>query len=211
MTTIDANPYAWPWDGDLSPSRLAVVIAGAQQYWALRSSGVDETLGVVQRLTQWARSVGALVVWTRHGRTAPVRNSLPIVGSDEWALVVAPEAGDLVVDAAGHDGCYGGPLDRELRALGRDRMFMCGLGLEGPVHSTLRALNDRGYECLTVIDACAPYVTDDPTSAGAAISSITMSFGIFGAVAPSSAVFATLSTAAALGAVDLTSTEVPSP
>ncbi len=187
MTTIEANPYSWPWDGDLAPSRLAVVVAGAQQYWAACTLGVDTTLGVVASIIDPLRDAGALIVWTRHGRTAASRNSLPVVGSDDWQLVTEPASNDLVVDAGGHDGCYGGPLESLLRTAGRTRILMCGLGLEGPVHSTLRALNDRGYECLTVTDACSPY---DELTAAAAISSITMSFGIFGAIAPSANVLA---------------------
>jgi nicotinamidase-related amidase len=187
MTTVDADPYQWPWDGDLSHERLAVIVAGAQQFWAGRTSGTHAVLEVLPPVLDRLRSAGAVVVWTRHGRAAHVRNSLPVVGSDDWQLLAPPPDGDLVVDAAGHDGCYGGPLDNILRAAGRDRIFMCGLGFEGPVHSTLRALNDRGYECLTITDACAPY---DMTTAAAAISSITMSFGIFGAVAQSAQVLA---------------------
>ncbi len=69
---------------------------------------------------------------------------------------------------------------------------MCGLGLEGPVHSTLRSANDRGFECLLVIDGCAAM---DPTVADAAIRMIEMSGGIFGAVAQSELVLSGLVTA----------------
>jgi biuret amidohydrolase len=189
MTTIDANPYPWPWDNNLSVDRLAVVVAGAQQYWWERTLGADAALEVLTRLVHAARASGAVVVWTRHGRSEAVRNSLPVRGSESWALVGPVEVPDLVIDAAGHDGCFASSLDAELRVRGRDCIVMCGLGLEGPVHSTLRALNDRGYECLTVTDACAAYET---ASASAAISTITMSFGIFGVVAPSTAVLAAL-------------------
>jgi nicotinamidase-related amidase len=126
-------------------------------------------------------------VWVRHGQPPNGRNSIPVHGSKSWELVATPGPADHVVDAVGHDGCYGSRLEPLLRTNRRDRVLMCGLGLEGPVHSTLRTLNDQGYECLTVTDASAPY---ESASGLNALSSITFSFGIFGAIAPSRSVLA---------------------
>ncbi|HEV8298161.1 MAG TPA: isochorismatase family protein [Acidimicrobiales bacterium] len=191
MTFVDANPYPWPWDGDLSPARLALVVAGAQRYWTSRTVDPQAALARVDALAGAARRLAVPVVWIRHGRVATSRNSIPESGTGEWDLAARPYATDLVVDAAGHDGCFGGSLEAVLRSARRDRVLMCGLGLEGPVHSTLRALNDRGFECLTVSDACAPH---DSTSAAAALSTITLSFGIFGAIAPVASVLEALPT-----------------
>ena len=47
------------------------------------------------------------------------------------------------------------------------------------MHSTLRSANDQGYECLLLTDACAPL---DPDTTSAALSMVTMSGGIFGAL-----------------------------
>jgi nicotinamidase-related amidase len=193
MTTIDADPYAWPWDGDLSPSRLALVIAGAQRHWHGCTADADEHLAVIAGVAETMRANGALIVWVRHGRPPEARNTIPVTGTDGWALVGSPRDGDLVVDAAGHDGCYGGPLEPTLRALGRNQLVLCGLGLEGPVHSTLRTLNDMGYECLTLTDASAPY---DLATGVNALSSITFSFGIFGAIAPSASLLGAFETEA---------------
>jgi nicotinamidase-related amidase len=193
MTTIDANPYAWPWDGDLAPSRLAVVVAGAQRYWFDRTVEPRAHLAAIGTVTTTLRRAGALVVWTRHGRPGGGRNSIPVVGSDEWALVGEPAPEDLVIDATGHDGTYGGALEPTLRTSGRTRIVMCGLGLEGPVHSTLRSLNDQGYECLTLTDASAPY---EGASGPHALSTITYSFGIFGAIAPSASLVGAFETEA---------------
>jgi len=76
-----------------------------------------------------------------------------------------------------------------LRAAGATHLLVAGHGLEGPVHSTLRSANDRGYECLLVIDACSPL---DPGLAGAARSMVEMSGGIFGAVGTTADVLAAL-------------------
>jgi nicotinamidase-related amidase len=193
MTTIEADPYPWPWDGDLSPSRLALVIAGAQEHWLERTVEPEKHLAVIESVAATLRDAGAQVVWVRHGRMPASRTMIPVTGSEEWQLATTPDAADLVVESAGTDGCYGGPLETTLRALGRDRVVMCGLGLEGPVHSTLRTLNDMGYECLTLTDASAP---GEVASGANALSTITFSFGIFGAIAPSASLVGALETEA---------------
>src|SRR5439155_15632147 len=100
-----------------------------------------------------------------------------------------PAVGDVVVDAAGVNGFYGGPLDQELRSRGVDSLVLCGFGAEAAVSSTRRAANDRGYECLTLTDASAPF---DAVLGRYDLRSITMSGGVFGAIAPSDALLAAL-------------------
>jgi nicotinamidase-related amidase len=95
------------------------------------------------------------------------------------AVPIEPCDGELVVTAAGLDGYYGGALAATLRRHGRTDLLVAGLGLETTVHGTVRRGNDRGDECLTVIDACSPH---DPALLHASRSSIEMSGGIFGAV-----------------------------
>jgi nicotinamidase-related amidase len=87
------------------------------------------------------------------------------------------------------DGFAGSPLAERLAGTGVDHLLVCGLGLEGPVHSTLRSANDRGLECLLVIDGCA---AANPSLAEPAVRIIEMSGGIFGAVATSDDVLSAL-------------------
>jgi len=94
-------------------------------------------------------------------------------------LAVRPEPSDTVVDTAGIDGFFGSSLDALLRGWGCTHLALAGFGLEGPVHSTLRSANDRGYECLVLADACA--ASGEQTRRGA-LSTVAMSGGIFGAV-----------------------------
>ena len=101
-------------------------------------------------------------------------------------------AGAQVVRAVGVDGFFGGPLDSVLRSGGRDLLLCVGLGLEAAVHSTMRSANDIGYECLLIVDACAPLV---PELVPAAISMVEMSGGIFGAVGTTTPVLAALAAA----------------
>ena len=56
----------------------------------------------------------------------------------------------------------------------------------------MRSANDRGYECLLVVDACAPL---EPELVPAAISMVEMSGGIFGAVGTTAPVLAALDAA----------------
>ncbi len=181
MTTLAATaPYAWPYDGCLDASRLALVVAGAQVGWAARSQRADEVATVVLAVADELRRTGALTVALRHGSSVKHRSPLPpVVGSDDWQLAIAS---DVVVDCAGVDGFYGGPLDDVLRSRGIDHIVFGGFGYEAAVDSTLRSANDRGYECLVLSDAVGPL---DDALAAHALDSVTMSGGIFGAVGTS--------------------------
>jgi len=191
MTEVaGTDPYPWPWDGDLTPSRLALVVCGAQEALAAAAAGAAPTLAVVQATACALRERGALVVWVRHGATPGRRPTwLPDPAQPGWGLVVTPEPADLVVDAAGWDGSFGSRLDHELRRLGRDHLVLAGLACEITVDSTVRTLNDRGYECLVATDACAPL---DAELGAHAFGSLTMSGGIFGALGTTAALLAAL-------------------
>ena len=192
MPTLDTSqPYPWPYDGCLDPQRLALVVAGAQARWVEASSGSDRVIARILEVGAAVRSAGGTVVLLRHvppPSRRPTRFPPPAGASgSEPAPLGAP--GDLVVRSGGVDGFFGGPLDIELRSRGIDRLAFAGFGGEACVDSTLRSANDRGYECLTLTDAVAPF---DADLGRHALHSITLSGGIFGAVAPSSALLAAL-------------------
>jgi nicotinamidase-related amidase len=187
------DPYPWPYDGALDRGRTALVIAGAQRWWARKTEAVADALDALARLRAAARRAGVPVLHIVHtgpaGTGRPTRPYLPAPGSADALPVLEPGAGDIVVPAGGQSGGFAGPLVPTLRAAGIDHVLVAGLGLEGPVHSTLRDLNDQGYECLLVADAAS---FDTPTTRDAAISSVTMSGGIFGAVGSTDAVVTAL-------------------
>jgi nicotinamidase-related amidase len=192
MTVLDSTvPYPWPYDGCLDPGRLALVVAGAQAGWAARSSGAAEAATVLLTVAASFRAAGALVVSIRHGAPPGRRRTTlpPLPGTDDWQLALAPRPSDVVVDATGIDGFHGGPLDDVLRAKGVDHLVLGGFGYEAAVECTLRSANDRGYECLVLTDGVAPF--DDDLGAHA-LSSVTMSGGIFGALGTSEALLAAL-------------------
>lgn len=175
-SSIASEPYRWPFAGDLSGERLAVVVAGVSPWFTDRCPGWDAAAVSIAAVAAAARSVGALVVWTVHHGPG---SFLPSAGDPAGDLAVSPAAADLVVTAGGLDAFFAGPLDRVLRAHRRDQLVLAGAGFETVVHSTLRSANDRGYECLTLLDGAAPV---DPGLADACASTIRMSGGIFGAV-----------------------------
>jgi nicotinamidase-related amidase len=168
------------------------VAVGCQRWWADRTSGVERALAALGRTASAVRDAGGLVVAVRHGRPtggARRRSLLPRPGEVGWEPVAPGVPGDLVVHALGIDAFYGGSLDADLRSLDRDTLVVGGLGLETAVYSTMTGANDRGYECLALIDASAPH---DAQIAERALCSITMSGGIFGAVGTSTELCAAL-------------------
>jgi hypothetical protein len=163
------SPYPWPYDGDLDPRRLALVVVGGQGWWAERTVDPVGALEAVERTAKVVRDAGGgVVVVHRDGAGPPAFDG---------------EAGDVVVGCTGMSGFAGGPLDLRLRREGLDHLAIGGLGLETALYSTIGAANDRGYECLALADAAAPH---DRAAGERALSSITMSGGIFGAVGTTS-------------------------
>jgi biuret amidohydrolase len=188
MTVVaDTTPYAWPFDGRIDPSIAALVITGADAA-TVAATPLDTSVETnLAALRAGLAPAGVLVVVVHHdlidtggghgSRHSPDTPSTPV-----------PTDGAVVIAASGHDGFYGSRLDAVLRRAGRTHLLVAGLGFETTVHSTLRRANDRGYECLAIADACA---CGDPSLRAAAVSSIEMSGGIFGAVGRTSDVLAT--------------------
>ena len=172
-----SDPYPWPHDGRLDAGRVGLVVVGAQGWFAARTIDADEVLATLIRTAKVVRDVGGVVAVLRH-----TAQPGPHPGEPGWDLVFPADDDDLVVDSAGMSGLYGGRLDIDLRRRGIDRLAVGGLGLETAVYSTLATANDRGYECLALADASAAH---DPSVGVRALSSITMSGGIFGAVGTS--------------------------
>jgi nicotinamidase-related amidase len=189
MAIASANPYPWPFDDALSGGRVALVIAGAQRHFVEASVDAPAVGVALAALALAVRDAGGLTVALRHGRRDGARPPVPLAGTPPWEIAGVPEGLDLVVDCRGFDGCYGSTLQHELRAAGRDQLILGGYASEITVDSTVRRLNDSGSECLVVTDACAPLERDTGARAHA---SLTMSGGIFGALATTAEVLAAL-------------------
>ena len=176
------TPYPWPYDAALSRSRTAVIVLGWNRGWWERS---DDPAGVAGAISSLAAAVDCAIAIDQAPPTSPVPFHSPSLAAGSL-----PELADAKsLPAVGVDGFFGGPLDAVLRAAHRDLLILVGLGLEAAVHSTMRSANDRGYECLLVVDACAPLL---PELVPSAISMVEMSGGIFGAVGTTDHVLAAL-------------------
>ena len=181
---VASSPYPWPYHGGIAVSATALVCC-LDERWrgdGPVASAAGERLGVLARRLS---ALGALVVAV-HGAGPAGRGGAPLFPVD------------ITLEAAGTSAFFGSRLDAVLRASGRRDLVVAGWGFEGPVHSTLRAANDRGYECLLIPDACSLV---DPALVDSACSMVCMSGGIFGAVALCEHLLAALAGAQSTGDV----------
>jgi nicotinamidase-related amidase len=188
---VPATPYAWPFHGALTPARTALV-ACCDSSWRPAGAGVADAALI--SLAEALSALGGLVVavvatparQSRETRFAPASALNPPhtpAGAGQVPYVsmfAAAGLQALSVSATGTSAFHGSPVDDLLRAHGRTDLLIAGWGLEGPVHSTLRSANDRGYECLLVGDAS---IAHDPALTFASLDMVRHSGGIFGAYA----------------------------
>jgi nicotinamidase-related amidase len=192
--TLSAKPYMWPYHGSLDPARTALV-ACVDRRWRAPVHDSDERDSRLGQIARVVRASGGFVVALRATTGPPVGRRPAFIGWPEHVLLetVPTETVFAVLDphvtleAGATNGFYSSRLDDVLRANGRTDIVVAGWGLEGPVHSTLRAANDRGYECLLVADASTPL---DPDLVFGSCEMVRFSGGIFGAFADTADVVA---------------------
>jgi nicotinamidase-related amidase len=179
-----STPYPWPWNGDLGGSGTAVAIIAPRN--RIPEPQMD-VLTAIHDVVTAVKAIGglAILVTTR----PPSRKFDPGTSDFDPGFGLDPATLDHTVHADGIDGFCGSPLEGLLHSRGISRIVLVGAALETSVHSTMRSANDRGFECLLVIDASAPL---DSALVDASISMIEMSGGIFGAVAKSTDVISAL-------------------
>jgi nicotinamidase-related amidase len=175
----------------------------------IAQSGVDVAplraiIPEVQRLLMAARRFGVRVVHTREGHRPDLSDlsatkrqraagcgaaigsvgplgRLLVRGEPGHAIVdeLAPLPAEPIIDKPGFGAFYATDLELVLRAAGITRLFFAGVTTDICVHSTLREAIDRGFECVTVGNACA---AGDPAIHAAMLACIAGEGGILGRV-----------------------------
>ena len=215
---ISAQPFDFPYDGNLSASSTALVVIDLQEdflsntgYFA--KSGYDPSplraiLPTVNKLIVAARAAGVRVIHTRQGYRGDMadmtsyekwrrkRNGLEgtqvlLRSSPGFQIVkdIDVRDEDIIVDKTCNGAFTYTDFEHVLRAQGISHLLFSGCTTDVCVHTTLREACDRNFQCLTISDACA---SGDQYAHEAALHMVTVENGIFGTIADSAAVLAGL-------------------
>jgi nicotinamidase-related amidase len=215
MPTVQAEPYEFEFD--LKTTALVVIDmqrdfvdpGGFGEALGNDVSLLRAAIPPTERVLETARKLGMMVIHTREGHRPDLSDCPPnklwrsknigagigdagpcgrilVRGEPGWEIVpeVAPIAGELVVDKPGKGAFYATDLDLLLRRAGITHLVFTGITTDVCVHTTMREANDKGYECLLLTDCTG---ATDVGNYQAALKMVTMQGGVFGAIAPSSA------------------------
>jgi len=175
-------------------------------------SGLRTVIPNVHRLLDGARRHGMRVIHTREGHR-PDLSDLPRVkaerstrsgaaigsqgplgrllvrGEPGHAIIgeLAPLPGEPVIDKPGFGAFYATDLEHILRVADVSTLIIAGVTSDICVQSTLREAVDRGFDCITVGDACA---AADPAVHAAMLACISGEGGILGRVLSTATVLA---------------------
>jgi len=142
-----------------------------------------------RRVLDAFREHGAMVIHTREGHRPDLSDLYPAkrdrgnpslrIGDDgpmgrllvrgsaghEIVPELAPVEGEVVLDKPGKDAFYATDLEAILRASGVTHLVVTGVTTEVCVQTTVRAANDRGFECLVLSDCTGSYFPEFHQSA----------------------------------------------
>lgn len=164
----------------------------------------------IKTLLTLAREAGLTIVHTREGHR-PDLSDLPenkrwrskqmgaeigsagpmgrilVRGEPGWQIIdeLTPLSGEVIIDKPGKGSLCATDLELILENKGIANVILTGVTTDVCVHTTMRELNDRGYECL-ILDDCT--AATDPNNHRAALEMVKKQGGVFGCVSVSQSV-----------------------
>lgn len=221
MITTSAAPYPYPFDLEhtallcIDFQRDFVEPGGFGESLGNDVSRLRSAIEPTQRVLGAFREQGAMVIHTREGHRTDLADLFPakrdrgnpslrigddgpmgrllVRGSLGHGIVpeLAPIEGEVVLDKPGKDAFYGTDLETILRAQGITHLIVTGVTTEVCVQTTVRAANDRGFDCLILSDCTGSYFPEFHESALAMFSA---QGGIVGWVTSSNDLLSAIST-----------------
>lgn len=211
---VDARPFAFPHDGGIEASRIALIIIDLQRdflaedgYFARMGydpSPLRKILPNVSSLIAAARQAGCHIIHTRQGYRSDMadmteyehwrRKRSGLDGTEALlrgtkGFEIVPELDvrdtDIIIDKTANGAFTHTDLEHVLRARGVTHLLVTGCTTEVCVHTTLREASDRNFICCLIEDACA---SGDAYAHEAAVYMTTVENGVFGVVADTAAV-----------------------
>lgn len=207
---VEADPYLWPFDGQLTPENTTLLSINFQKIILgdFAKSNLQEVVKHSAEVLEIMRRKGFPVLHVRTGyaenlsdasrraawRSQRCQSSLfngLIRGDPGWEFLpeLAPLPTEAVVEKCGIGAFSLTSLEVKLHCLGTRNLVIIGVATDVCVHTTMRQANDRGYECILLSDCTAAAF---PETYYSALKQIKMQHGVFGAVADSTALLKTL-------------------